>query len=75
MCSSGFARAQEDGCGVCCSDKPEQRVHEINPDSALHADNAALLGCRFGVDVDLAENAEKCKPENAGENVLVDLYF
>lgn len=65
VCSSALARAQEDGGGVCCGDKPEQRIDEINPDSVFHADNAALFLSRFGVDVDLAEDAEECEPENA----------
>jgi len=60
-----FARAQEDGCRVCCSDEPEQRVDQVNPDGTLHANDTALLGRSLGVDEDLAENAEECEPEDA----------
>jgi hypothetical protein len=60
-----LARAQEDGSGVRSSDEPEERVDEIDPDSALHANNAGLFGCVLCVDVDLAENAEEGKPEDA----------
>ena len=71
MRGPAFARAQEDGCRVCCSDEPEQRVDQINPDGTLHANDTALLGRRLGVDEDLAENAEKCEPENAVATVSV----
>lgn len=66
-----FARAQEDGCRVCCSDEPEQRVDQVNPDGTLHANDTALLGRSLGVDEDLAENAEECEPENAVATVSV----
>ena len=60
-----LARAQEDGSGVSCSDEPEERVHEIDPDSTFHADDAGLLGGVIGVDVDFAEDAEESKPKDA----------
>ena len=60
-----FARAQEDGGSVGCSDEPEQCVDQINPDNALHANDAALLGCRMGVDVDLAKNAKEGEPQDS----------
>ena len=66
-----FARAQEDGCRVCCSDETEQRVDQVNPDGTLHADDTALLGCRVGVNEDLAENAEECEPKDAVATVSV----
>lgn len=69
MRGPAFARAQEDGSSVGCSDEPEQSVHQINPDGALHANNTALLGCWVGVDEDLAENSEECKPENGEDPV------
>lgn len=65
MCSSALTRAQEDRCGVCCGDEPEQRIDKINPDSVFHADNAALFLSRFGGNVDLAKDAEECEPEDA----------
>jgi hypothetical protein len=65
-----LARAQKDGCSIGCSDEPEQGVHQINPDSALHANDAALLGRWVGVDEDLAKDAEESEPENATVIVL-----
>jgi hypothetical protein len=66
-----LARAQEDSCGVGCSDEPEERVDQIDPDGTLHANDTALLGRRVGVDEDFAENAEECEPENAMVTVSV----
>lgn len=60
-----LARAQENGSSVSCSDEPEERVDEINPDSTLHANDARLFGRVFGVDVNLAENAKECEPKDA----------
>jgi hypothetical protein len=60
-----FARAQEDGSGVSCSNEPEKGVNQIDPDSALHANDSGLFGRVVGVDVDFAENAEESKPKDA----------
>ena len=65
MRGPALARAQEDGCSIGCSDEPEQRVDQVDPDGTLHANDAALLGCWVGVDEDHAENAEEREPENA----------
>jgi hypothetical protein len=70
-----LAGAQEDGCSIRCSDEPEQGVHQVNPDCTLHADDAALLGRRMGVDEDLAENAEESEPENATMAMLANRYL
>lgn len=74
MRGSAFARAQEDGCGVGSGDEPEQRVDKVDPDGALHADDAALLGRRGGVDEDLAEDAEEGEPEDATAKRSVNFY-
>ena len=71
MRGPALARAQEDGCSVGCSDEPEQRVDQVDPDGTLHANDTALLGRRVGVDEDLAENAEESEPENAVATVSV----
>jgi hypothetical protein len=60
-----FARAQEDGSGVSCSNEPEKGVNQIDPDSALHANDSGLFGRVVGVDVDFAKNAKESKPEDA----------
>ena len=72
MRGPALARAQEDGCGVCCCDEPEERVDQVNPDGTLHANDTALLGRRVGIDEDLAENAKEGEPENAMVNMLVN---
>jgi hypothetical protein len=70
--SPALAGAQEDGCSVCCSDEPEQCVDKVDPDGAFHADDTTLLGRWGGIHVDLAENAEECKPEDAVTTMSVN---
>ena len=72
VCGPSLAGAQENGCSVGCSDEPEQRIDKIDPDGALHANNATLLGRRVGFHVDLAKDAEECKPEDAVITVSVN---
>lgn len=60
-----FASAPEDGGGVKRGEEPKKRVDEIDPDSALHADDAFLSGRRVGSDEDLAKDAEEGDPEDA----------
>ena len=74
MRGPALARAQEDGCSVGCSDEPEQRVDQVDPDGTLHTNDTALLGCWVGVDEDLAENAEEGEPENAIVDVSVHCW-
>lgn len=74
VCGSAFTRAQEDGCGVGCGDEPEQRIDKVDPDGTFHANDATLLGCRGGVNEDLAEDAEECEPEDAVVNKSVQCY-
>lgn len=65
MRSSALACAQEDGGRVNGRDEPEQRIDKVDPDGALHADDAILFGGVFGRDEDLAEDTEERNPEDA----------
>ena len=59
-----LSRPKPDDEAIDEGHQPEQHVHQINPDSMLHADLAVLFGGRMVANVDLAEQPEECSPEN-----------
>lgn len=54
---------EEQKRAIARRDEPKQHVDEVDPDRVLHALDAAVA-LRFLVDVQLAENAEDCCPED-----------
>lgn len=75
MRGSALASTPEDDGRVKGREEPEERVDEIDPDGALHADNAVLFGSVVGVDEDLAEHTKECDPQDAVATLLAVKHF
>lgn len=50
--------------------QPQQRIHEVNPDSTLHEGDArALVVAAIALEEDRGEGAEECDPQHEQNQV------